>query len=77
MTGHTVIDALHTTARKQVPFSDPVLQELADTGRRILLVATHRRETKAMPCAASGVPLPGLPGQSPSLQWCFQRIGTQ
>lgn len=46
VTGNTVIDALLTTVGKQVPFSDPVLQELADTGRRILLVTTHRRENQ-------------------------------
>ncbi|MBE9937858.1 UDP-N-acetylglucosamine 2-epimerase (non-hydrolyzing) [Cellulosimicrobium cellulans] len=44
VTGNTVIDALLTTVDKQVPFTDPRLEALAASGRRILLVTTHRRE---------------------------------
>ena len=44
VTGYTVIDALLTTVDKQVPFSDARLEALAASGRRILLVTTHRRE---------------------------------
>lgn len=44
VTGNTVIDALLTTVGKEVPFTDPDLEELATSGRRILLVTTHRRE---------------------------------
>ncbi|MFD4993632.1 non-hydrolyzing UDP-N-acetylglucosamine 2-epimerase [Cellulosimicrobium cellulans] len=44
VTGNTVIDALLTTVGKEVPFTDPRLEELAASGRRILLVTTHRRE---------------------------------
>lgn len=46
VTGNTVIDALLSTVKKQVPFSDPVLEELLTGGRRILLVTTHRRESQ-------------------------------
>ncbi|GGC89948.1 UDP-N-acetyl glucosamine 2-epimerase [Tersicoccus solisilvae] len=46
VTGNTVIDALLTTAGKEIPFSDPVLEELASSGRRVLLVTTHRRENQ-------------------------------
>lgn len=44
VTGNTVIDALLTTVGKDVPFSDPRLEALAASGRRKLLVTTHRRE---------------------------------
>jgi UDP-N-acetylglucosamine 2-epimerase (non-hydrolysing) len=44
VTGNTVIDALLTTVGKEIAFSDPRLEELAASGRRILLVTTHRRE---------------------------------
>jgi len=44
VTGNTVIDALLTTVGKDVPFTEPRLEELAASGRRILLVTTHRRE---------------------------------
>lgn len=46
VTGNSVIDALLTTVDKQLPFSDPQLEELAARGRRILLVTTHRRENQ-------------------------------
>ncbi|MCO1338388.1 UDP-N-acetylglucosamine 2-epimerase [Kocuria polaris] len=46
VTGNTVIDALLTTVGKQLPFSDPQLEELAASGRRVLLVTTHRRENQ-------------------------------
>ncbi|MFB7888858.1 non-hydrolyzing UDP-N-acetylglucosamine 2-epimerase [Cellulosimicrobium cellulans] len=44
VTGNTVIDALLTTVGKEVPFTDPLLEQLAASQRRILLVTTHRRE---------------------------------
>lgn len=44
VTGNTVIDALLTTVGKEIAFSDPRLEGLAASGRRILLVTTHRRE---------------------------------
>lgn len=46
ITGNTVIDALLTTVNKNVPFTDPRLEDLAASGRRILLVTTHRRENQ-------------------------------
>ena len=46
VTGNTVIDALLEVARKQVPFSDPQLEEAAGSGREVLLVTTHRRENQ-------------------------------
>ncbi|BCW59941.1 UDP-N-acetylglucosamine 2-epimerase (non-hydrolyzing) [Arthrobacter sp. StoSoilB20] len=46
VTGNSVIDALLTTVGKQIPFTDPQLEELAASGKRILLVTTHRRENQ-------------------------------
>lgn len=46
VTGNSVIDALLTTVNKHIPFSDPQLEELAASGRKILLVTTHRRENQ-------------------------------
>lgn len=46
VTGNTVIDALLATVDKQLPFTDPRLEELDASGRRILLVTTHRRENQ-------------------------------
>ncbi|MBG6190655.1 UDP-N-acetylglucosamine 2-epimerase (non-hydrolyzing) [Arthrobacter sp. CAN_A212] len=46
VTGNTVIDALLETVKKQVPFTDPQLEDLAHSARKILLVTTHRRENQ-------------------------------
>ncbi|WP_091694430.1 non-hydrolyzing UDP-N-acetylglucosamine 2-epimerase [Micrococcus terreus] len=46
ITGNTVIDALLEVVEKQVPFTDPVLEELSANGRRLVLVTTHRRENQ-------------------------------
>ncbi|MDO8149353.1 UDP-N-acetylglucosamine 2-epimerase (non-hydrolyzing) [Isoptericola sp. b515] len=43
-TGNTVIDALLMSVQKETPFTRPELTELALSGRRVLLVTTHRRE---------------------------------
>lgn len=44
VTGNTVIDALHWAVERPREFTDPVLNEVADSGRQIILVTTHRRE---------------------------------
>lgn len=44
VTGNTVIDALLMTVGKSIAFTDADLEDLASSGRRILLVTTHRRE---------------------------------
>ena len=46
VTGNTVIDALLTTVGKEIPFSDPALEDLAHSRAKILLVTTHRRENQ-------------------------------
>lgn len=46
VTGNTVIDALLTTVSKSMEFENPQLEEIAGSGKRILLVTTHRRENQ-------------------------------
>ena len=45
VTGNTVIDALFTTANGEHIFSDEALEAAASSGRPVLLVTTHRRES--------------------------------
>jgi UDP-N-acetylglucosamine 2-epimerase (non-hydrolysing) len=45
VTGNTVIDALLWTAEHPAPYGDPVLDDLDDDPRRVLLVTAHRRES--------------------------------
>ena len=44
VTGNTVIDALVEAASWNTPISDPNVQAAIDSGKRIVLVTTHRRE---------------------------------
>lgn len=49
VTGNTVIDALLATVRPGYIFADSVLSRIDYSGRRILLVTTHRRENLGEP----------------------------
>ncbi|RMI12599.1 UDP-N-acetylglucosamine 2-epimerase (non-hydrolyzing) [Cellulomonas triticagri] len=44
VTGNTVIDALLDTVRRGLPFADGALEDAVTSGRKVLLVTTHRRE---------------------------------
>ncbi|WP_440220153.1 non-hydrolyzing UDP-N-acetylglucosamine 2-epimerase [Dietzia sp. MNB45] len=44
VTGNTVIDALIHTVRQEVQWTDSAISAAVESGRRILLVTTHRRE---------------------------------
>ena len=46
VTGNTVIDALLEAVEARVPFEDEALAQAVGTGRRIVLVTTHRRENQ-------------------------------
>ncbi|SER73550.1 UDP-N-acetylglucosamine 2-epimerase (non-hydrolysing) [Pedococcus cremeus] len=45
VTGNTVIDALQSTTQREVAFSDSVVEDVIGSGRRLLLVTSHRRES--------------------------------
>ena len=49
VTGNTVIDALNTTVQKDFVFHDPVITEALASGRRLILMTTHRRENLGEP----------------------------
>lgn len=44
VTGNTVIDALYLAVERRTALTDPALVRAAASGRRIVLVTTHRRE---------------------------------
>lgn len=67
VTGNTVIDALLTTVNKHIPFSDPQLEELAASGRRVLLVTTHRRENQGDAMQGMGRALARIADAEPEL----------
>ena len=67
VTGNTVIDALLATVDKQLPFTDPRLEALDASGRRILLVTTHRRENQGESMRGVGRALARIADAEPDL----------
>lgn len=67
VTGNTVIDALLATVDKQLPFTDARLEALAASGRRILLVTTHRRENQGESMRGVGRALARIADAEPDL----------
>ena len=49
VTGNTVIDALNTTVRNDFVFTDPVIERALGSGKRLILMTTHRRENLGEP----------------------------
>lgn len=69
ITGNTVIDALLTVVEKKVPFSDPKLEEIVSSGKRIVLVTTHRRENQGEPMRGIGRALARLSASEPDVEF--------
>lgn len=67
VTGNTVIDALLSTVDKKLPFTDPLLEELAASNKRILLVTTHRRENQGDTMRGVGRALASLADAHPDV----------
>ncbi len=49
VTGNTVIDALKTTVKKDYKFDDEALHKVLASGKRLILMTTHRRENLGEP----------------------------
>ncbi|MGO4296766.1 non-hydrolyzing UDP-N-acetylglucosamine 2-epimerase [Glutamicibacter sp. MCAF14] len=69
ITGNSVIDALLTVVEKKVPFSDPKLEELVSSDKRIVLVTTHRRENQGEPMRGIGRALAKLAKAEPDVEF--------
>ncbi len=67
ITGNTVIDALLQVVTQAHPFSDPRLEVLGGTGRRILLVTTHRRENQGSVMRGMARAIARIAGNEPDL----------
>jgi UDP-N-acetylglucosamine 2-epimerase (non-hydrolysing) len=66
-TGNTVIDALHWTVGRRMPYRDRELAELDTDPRPVLLVTAHRRESWGEPMTAIGAALADLARSEPDL----------
>ncbi|QRQ79979.1 non-hydrolyzing UDP-N-acetylglucosamine 2-epimerase [Glutamicibacter protophormiae] len=69
VTGNTVIDALLSVVQKNVPFTDPRLEEVVARGRRIVLVTTHRRENQGEPMRGIARALARLAAMHPEVEF--------
>ena len=49
VTGNTVVDALGRIAARERPVRDPVLRNVLEDGRRLVLLTAHRRESFGKP----------------------------
>ena len=49
VTGNTVIDALKTTVKADYQFTEPALNKVLASGKRLILMTTHRRENLGEP----------------------------
>jgi UDP-N-acetylglucosamine 2-epimerase (non-hydrolysing) len=67
VTGNTVIDALHMTVGRRVPYRDQQLAGLDTDPRSVLVVTAHRRESWGAPMAAIGAALASLAQAQPDL----------
>ena len=67
VTGNTVIDALLEAVGHQVPFEDERLAELEASGRRVVLVTTHRRENQGDAMRGVGRALARLAADHPEV----------
>jgi UDP-N-acetylglucosamine 2-epimerase (non-hydrolysing) len=67
VTGNTVIDALHWTVGRRMPYRDRELAELDADPRPVLLVTAHRRESWGEPMTAIGAALADLAQSQPDL----------
>ena len=69
VTGNTVIDALLEAVRARVPFEDERLAALESSGRRIVLVTTHRRENQGDAMRGVGRALARLAARFPDVSF--------
>ena len=69
VTGNTVIDALFAVVEKNIAFSDPKLEALVASGRKIVLVTTHRRENQGEPMRGIGRALARLAAIEPDVEF--------
>lgn len=67
VTGNTVIDALHTTVNRPVVWTNPQLEKVISSGRRIITVTTHRRENWGKPMENIGAAIAQLARRYPDV----------
>jgi UDP-N-acetylglucosamine 2-epimerase (non-hydrolysing) len=68
VTGNTVIDALYLAVQRRTAFTDPAVGRVASSGRRVVLVTTHRRENWGDAMEGVGRALARIAGRFPDVE---------
>ncbi|WP_020579205.1 non-hydrolyzing UDP-N-acetylglucosamine 2-epimerase [Actinopolymorpha alba] len=71
VTGNTVIDALFDVATRRRPYTDSRLERLAASGRRIVVVTAHRRESWGEPMRDALRAVADVAGSHPDVDVVF------
>jgi UDP-N-acetylglucosamine 2-epimerase (non-hydrolysing) len=71
VTGNTVIDALRLAVERNEPYGDQQLEELDKSGRPLVLITAHRRESWGEGMAAIGRAISRLAAMHPNVQFVF------
>lgn len=71
VTGNSVIDALQQTVRRDVPWTQPVLSDIEQDPRKVLLVTAHRRESWGAGMADIGAALATIADDRPDVLLVF------
>lgn len=71
VTGNTVIDALLATVKKEYRFADPLLNSIDFSGKRVMLLTTHRRENLGGPMRGIYLALREILEQYPDVEIVF------
>jgi UDP-N-acetylglucosamine 2-epimerase (non-hydrolysing) len=69
VTGNTVIDALLSVAAARTPFVDGRLEERSRSGRKIVLITSHRRENQGTTMIGIGTALARVARENPGVDF--------
>jgi UDP-N-acetylglucosamine 2-epimerase (non-hydrolysing) len=71
ITGNTVIDALHWAVDRKLTYDNAQLEAIDDSGRKVLLVTAHRRESWGEGMRQIGIALRTIAERYPDLEIVF------
>ncbi len=71
VTGNTVVDALKYSVKEKYQFTVPILNEIADTKKKVVLVTMHRRENWGKPMEGASSAIKRLAQKFPDFAFVF------
>lgn len=71
VTGNTVVDALKYSVKENYQFTVPILNEIADKKKKVVLVTMHRRENWGKPMEGAATAIKRLAQKFPDFAFVF------